>query len=42
MFELRQIGLNEKEPIKTLFQSVFMFEPWNDDWIDVFNLEIQI
>ena len=34
MFELRQIGLNEKESIKTLFQSVFMFEPWNDDWSD--------
>ena len=34
MFELRQIGLSEKEPIKMLFKSVFMFEPWNDDWSD--------
>ncbi len=34
MFELRQIGLNEKESIKTLFRSVFMFDPWNDDWSD--------
>ncbi len=39
MFELRQIGLNEKETIKTLFQSVFMFDPWNDDWSDELQLD---
>ncbi len=42
MFELRQIGLNEKEPIKKLFQSVFMFDPWNDDWSDEEQLDLYI
>ncbi len=42
MFELRQIGLNEKETIKTLFQSVFMFDPWNDDWSDEQQLDLYI
>ncbi len=34
MYCFRQIGVAEKEPIKKLFKSVFMFEPWNDDWSD--------
>ncbi|WP_035773012.1 GNAT family N-acetyltransferase [Butyrivibrio sp. VCD2006] len=42
MFELRQIGLKEKEPIKALFQSVFMSDPWNDDWSDEQQLDLYI
>ncbi len=34
MYSLRQIGMAEKEQIKQLFKSVFMYEPWNDDWSD--------
>ena len=34
MYCLRQIGVAEKETIKQLFKSVFMFEQWNDDWSD--------
>ena len=42
MFELRQIGINQKEPIKMLFQSVFMSDPWNDDWSDEQQLDLYI
>lgn len=31
---LKELTLENIEEIKTLFKSVFMKEPWNDDWSD--------
>lgn len=31
-FTLKELSLSDIEQIKTLFKSVFMKEPWNDDW----------
>lgn len=30
--EIRKLGNNQIDEIKTLFKNVFMNEPWNDDW----------
>lgn len=32
--KLEKLSLDNKEQIKRLFQTVFMGEPWNDDWSD--------
>jgi len=42
MYELKKIGLNEKEIIKKLFKEVFTNKPWNDDWSDKNQLDMYI
>ena len=42
MYELKRLGLNDKEMIKELFVSVFTKEPWNDDWSDKEQLDLYI
>lgn len=32
--KLVKLSIDDKEEIKSLYQSVFMNEPWNDDWSD--------
>lgn len=32
--DLVKLTMEDKEQIKSLFKSVFMREPWNDDWSD--------
>ena len=42
MYVLKRIGVEQKESIKDLFASVFMNEPWNDDWSDPEQLDLYI
>ena len=42
MYELRRIGLNERDIITKLFKDVFTNEPWNDDWSDEDQLDMYI
>lgn len=42
MFELKRLGLEDKEIIKELFTSVFTNEPWYDDWSDKVQLDLYI
>ena len=32
--DLVRLTTDDKEQIKLLYKSVFMNEPWNDDWSD--------
>jgi aminoglycoside 6'-N-acetyltransferase I len=41
-YEIKRIGLEELEPIKTLFLSVFTKKPWNDDWSDTNQLNMYL
>ena len=34
MPEVRELGTEHIEPIKSLFAEIFTAEPWNDDWSD--------
>ena len=40
--ELIRLSAGDKEEIKALFSSVFMNEPWNDDWSDGEQLDAYI
>ena len=34
MYNFRQLGFDDMKSVTSLFKSVFMAEPWNDDWSD--------
>lgn len=34
MTEMKQLGIDNIEEIKSLFYDIFTNEPWNDDWSD--------
>lgn len=40
--ELKVLSLEDKTIIKELFKTVFMQEPWNDDWSNEEQLEAYI
>ena len=42
MLELRRLSTDDKEAITNVFVSVFMREPWNDDWSDREQLDLYI
>ncbi|MDO4500147.1 MAG: GNAT family N-acetyltransferase [Erysipelotrichaceae bacterium] len=39
---IEELGIENKEEIKSLFYSVFSIEPWNDDWSDERQLDLYI
>ena len=34
MYTFKQLSIDDMKSVKALFRSVFMAEPWNDDWSD--------
>ena len=42
MLKLKRLNIEDKEAITSVFTSVFIKEPWNDDWSDTNQLDMYI